>query len=80
MFAYYNLPNPKAKVEQRVIDVKMNDQFLSHLSFIDVNQLFPSSDPACPGDGYCSDDLQVLIQFQLKQGTDVKDMKSKAFF
>ena len=80
MFAYYSIPDPRAKVEQRVVDVKASDQYLSHMSFQDVNHILPSSDPACPGDGTCKDDLQVLIQCKLKQSTDVKSMKTKAFF
>jgi hypothetical protein len=66
VFAYYNIPDPRAKVEQRVVDVQVHDQFLSHLTVQDVNHILPSSDTACPGDGTCKDDLQVLIQFKLK--------------
>ena len=53
VFAYYDIPDPKIKIEQRVVDVKGNDPFLSHMYFQDVNHILPSSDMACPGDGTC---------------------------
>lgn len=80
VFAYYSVPDPKSKSDVRAVDAKISDPYLSHLSFLDVGQILPSSDPACPGDGTCKDDLQVLIQFKLKQSTDVVNLKSKSFF
>lgn len=80
IFAYYNIPNPKSRSDRRIVDARINDPYLSHLSFFDVNKILPSSDAACASDGACKDDLQVLVQFKLKQSTDIQDMKSKAFF
>lgn len=60
------MPDPKTKTDLRLVDIKVNDPHLSHLTFTDVGQILPSSDEACPGDGTCKDDLQVLIQFKLK--------------
>jgi hypothetical protein len=80
VFAYYSIQDPKSKRDVRAVDAKISDPHLSHLSFLDTSQILPSSDEACPGDGTCKDDLQVRIQFKLKQSTDVSQLKSKSFF
>jgi hypothetical protein len=56
LYEYYNFVNPKAKKEQKVIDLNENDPYLSHFNFLDVNKILPSNDGVCPGDGFCRDD------------------------
>ena len=41
--------------------------------------MLPYSDPACPGDGTCHDDIQVMIVMKMKQETDMSK-KTKSFF
>lgn len=55
-YAYYNLPDPKAKKEPKMIDMHPDDEYMSHFYFADVNRIMPSNDAACPGDGSCRED------------------------
>jgi len=56
----------KASREIKVLDIKLGDPMLSGFFFNDINKILPSNDAACPGDGSCREDGQVLIQMKLK--------------
>ena len=65
VFAYYNLPDPKAKHKPKMIDMKADDPYMSHFYFSDVNQILPLNDAYFPGDSFCKEDNQVLMQFKI---------------
>lgn len=63
-----------------MIDMKADDPYMSHFFFSDVNRILPSNDAACPGDGSCKEDNQVLMQFRISQDTDLDQVKRHDFF
>jgi hypothetical protein len=78
IYAYYDIKDPKTRKESQVLELSL-DPFLSHFTFKDINKLLPFSDPGCPPDGICSDNLQTLIKMHLVQSTDTV-RKPKNFF
>lgn len=56
VYSYYGLPNPKQKKEPTLLQLS-SDPYLSSFSFSDITKVLPYSDPACPGDGTCHDDI-----------------------
>jgi len=63
-----------------MIDMHPDDQYMSHFYFSDVNRILPSNDAACPGDGTCREDNQVLMQFKISQDTELDQVTNHAFF
>lgn len=63
-----------------MIDMKADDPYMSHFYFSDVNRILPSNDAACPGDGSCKEDNQVLMQFKISQDTELDQVKKHDFF
>ena len=78
VYSYYGLPNPKQKKEPTLLQLS-SDPYLSSFSFSDITKVLPYSDPACPGDGTCHDDIQAMIVLKMKQETDMTK-KTKSFF
>lgn len=64
VFTYYDLPDPKIKHEMQVLELS-KDPYLSHFNFKDINKVLPFSDPGCPPDGVCSENLQTLVKMHL---------------
>lgn len=54
VYAYYGIPNPKEKKEPHLLEIT-KDPYMSYFTFNDITKLLPYSDPACPGDGICSE-------------------------
>jgi hypothetical protein len=66
MYDYYGLPNPNIKKELKAIELGSNsDPLMSHFKFADISKILPYSDPACPPEGLCSDNLQTLVKFTM---------------
>lgn len=58
IYSYYGLPNPKQKKELKALELaSRHDPLMSHFKFADISKILPYSDPACPPDGICSDNL-----------------------
>lgn len=55
------------------------DDYLSEFRFVDITKVLPYSDPVCPPDGVCSENLQTLIKLHMTQSTDTTK-KPKNFF
>lgn len=64
VFSYYDLKDPKIKHEMQVLEVSQ-DPYMSHFNFKDINKILPFSDPGCPPDGVCSENLQTLVKMHL---------------
>ena len=78
VYSYYDIKDPKIKKELQVLELSQ-DPFLSHFNFKDINKVLPFSDPGCPPDGVCSENLQTLVKMHLVQSTDAT-RKPKNFF
>jgi hypothetical protein len=78
IFTYYDLKDPKIKKELQVLEMSQ-DPYLSYFSFKDINKILPFSDPGCPPDGVCSENMQTLVKMHLVQSTDAT-RKPKNFF
>jgi hypothetical protein len=78
VYSYYDIKDPKIKKELQVLELSQ-DPYLSHFNFKDINKVLPFSDPGCPPDGVCSENLQTLVKMHLVQSTDAS-RKPKNFF
>ena len=56
IYSYYDIKDSKIKKELQVLELSQ-DPFLSHYNFKDINKVLPFSDPGCPPDGVCSENL-----------------------
>jgi hypothetical protein len=52
---------------------------MSHFKFADISKILPYSDPACPPDGICSDNLQTLLRLSVSQDTDASKKQTSTF-
>jgi len=52
---------------------------MGHFKFADISKILPYSDPACPPDGICSDNLQTLLKLSISQDTDVSKKQGNFF-
>ena len=55
------------------------DEYLSNFRFVDITKVLPYSDPVCPPDGVCGENLQTLVKLHMNQTTDTTK-KNKSFF
>lgn len=80
VFSYYGLPNPKVKKELKALELgSRRDPLMSHFKFADISKILPYSDPACPPDGICGENLQTLMQISMSQDTDVSHKHASLF-
>lgn len=56
IYSYYDIKDPKIKHEMQVLELSQ-DPYLSHFNFKDINKVLPFSDPGCPPDGVCNENL-----------------------
>jgi hypothetical protein len=68
VYTYYDLKDPKIKKELAVLELAHpeSDPNLSHFVFKDISKVLPFSDPGCPPDGICNDNLQTLIKMHIE--------------
>jgi hypothetical protein len=52
---------------------------MSYFRFADISKILPYSDPACPPDGICSDNLQTLMKLTVTQDTDIAKKDATLF-
>ena len=80
IYDYYGIPNPKVKKELKALELgSRSDTLMSYFKFADISKILPYSDPACPPDGICSDNLQTLIKLSMTQDTDLAKKDANLF-
>ena len=42
-----------------------SDPYLNYFFISDIDRLLPTHDPICPDEGFCSEEREVLIRFEL---------------
>lgn len=52
---------------------------MGQFKFADISKILPYSDPACPPDGICQDNLQTLLRLSITQDTDMSKKRASAF-
>lgn len=66
IYSYYDIKDPKAVKEEKLLELSwIDDEYLSHFKFKDVTKILPFSDPGCPNNGVCTDDLQTLVKMSM---------------
>ena len=78
--SFYGLPQPRQTGSKQSTNwVETEGAGFGTFVFTDLSRLLPPRDGACPGDGTCKEDSQVLIQLRMSQDTVIAN-KEKAYF